>query len=135
MTMIASCYSVTVAVMANSIVFAILHIFNPSGITVLALINLFLYGVLASLMFLYSKNIWLCAGFHTVWNMIQGNVLGIPVSGVKDPSVFSSVFNEKMSFVNGGSFGLEGGLGVTVILVIGCTILSVLLRRRKVTKL
>ncbi len=130
MTSIARRYSLKTAVIANSIVFAVLHVLNPSGITVLAFVNLFLYGVFASMMFIYSENIWLCAGFHTVWNMIQGNVLGIPVSGIRVPSLFAINMNENLSLINGGAFGLEGGLCVTAILIAGCMILFALSRKK-----
>ena len=123
-------YSVKTAVIASSILFALLHVFNPSGISFVALINLFLFGVFASLMFLYSENIWLCAGFHTFWNFVQGNIIGVPVSGIPIPSVFKMTANENMSAVNGGIFGLEGGIPVTVILVAGCLIFYFLIRRK-----
>lgn len=124
-------YSVKTAVIASSILFALLHAFNPSGISLVALINLFLFGVFASQMFLYSENIWLCAGFHTVWNYVQGNVLGVPVSGVPIPSFFKMTTNENMSLINGGNFGLEGGIPVTIILVAGCVILYFLIKRKE----
>ena len=123
MTSIVRRNSVTCAVMVNSLVFSLLHAFNPSGMSVLPLINLFLFGIFASLMFIRSGNIWLCAAFHSVWNLLQGNLLGIPVSGIKIPSILSSVFSERLWFVNGGDFGLEGGIGVSVVLIAGCLIL------------
>ena len=126
-------YSVKTAVIASSILFALLHAFNPSGISLVALINLFLFGVFASQMFLYSENIWLCAGFHTVWNYVQGNVLGVPVSGVPIPSFFKMTTNENMYLINGGNFGLEGGIPVTIILVAGCVILYFLIKRKEKT--
>lgn len=131
MTVIARRYSMPVAIIVSSLVFATLHVLNPSGITVLAFVNLCLYGVFASLLFLYSENIWLCAGYHTVWNMIQGNILGIPVSGVKVPSVLTTTFNNQLSYINGGSFGLEGGIGVTIVLFIGCIIIFILNKRKR----
>lgn len=129
LTSIARRYSVTLAVIANSVVFALLHVFNPTGVSALALFNLFLFGLFASLLFLKSGNIWICAGFHTAWNMAQGNVLGIPVSGINVDSVFASAADSGMTVVNGGDFGLEGGIGVTVLLLIGCAVLMLLRRR------
>jgi len=123
-------YSVKTAVIASSILFALLHAFNPSGLSVIAIVNLFLYGVFASLMFLYSENIWLCAGFHTVWNFIQGNVIGVPVSGIAMPSIFKMTANEDLTLIHGGSFGLEGSIPATVILAAGCLILYFLIKRR-----
>lgn len=123
-------YSVKTAVIVSSILFALLHAFNPSGISFIALINLVLFGVFASLMFLYSENIWLCAGFHTVWNYVQGNVIGVPVSGIPIPSVLEMTSNDNMTLINGGSFGLEGSIPVTVIMLAGCLILYFLLKRK-----
>lgn len=123
-------YSVKTAVIASSILFALLHAFNPSGLSVIAVINLFLYGVFASLMFLYSENIWLCAGFHTVWNFTQGNVIGVPVSGIAMPSFFKMTANEDLTLIHGGSFGLEGSIPATVILAVGCLFLYFLIKRR-----
>ena len=125
LTSISRRYSVTLAVVANSVLFALLHIFNPSGMNGLALFNLFLYGVFASLLFLRSGNIWLCAGFHSAWNMMQGNVLGIPVSGINVESIYMSSADLSMGVVNGGAFGFEGGIGVTLLLLIGCIILMI----------
>ena len=133
MTAIAKRYSVPVAIITNSIVFALLHILNSSGMTILAMVNLFMYGVLASLMYLYTQNIWLCAAYHTTWNMIQGNVLNIPVSGVKVPSVFETTFNDKLAAINGGAFGMEGGIAVTIVVIIGCALLLMMIKRKKQT--
>lgn len=123
LTSIARRNSVTLAVILNSALFAVLHVFNPSGMNVLAMLNLFLFGVFASLLFLRSGNIWLCAGLHSAWNMVQGNVLGIPVSGINVDSVYSSAADSGMTIVNGGSFGLEGGIVVTVMLMVSCAVL------------
>ena len=35
------------------------------------------------------------------------------------PSVFACTVNENRGFINGGSFGLEGGIAVTIVLVAG----------------
>lgn len=123
MTSIVRRNSVTCAVIINSLLFSLLHAFNPSGMAVIPMINLFLFGVFASMMFIRSGNIWLCAAFHSIWNLLQGSVMGIPVSGIKIPSILDSVFSERLWFVNGGNFGLEGGIAVSFVLVVGCLIL------------
>jgi membrane protease YdiL (CAAX protease family) len=112
-------YPVVVAIMINSIVFAMLHLLN-SGISFLAFINLILYGILASLYFIKRGNIWGVAAFHSIWNFVQGNFYGIKVSGMDTgTSVFASSTEAGKAIINGGAFGLEGGLGVTIVLVIG----------------
>lgn len=112
-------YPVAAGIMANSLIFASLHLFN-SGISILAFINLTLFGVFASLYFLKRGSIWGIAAFHSVWNLVQGNVYGVLVSGTSsDCSVFSTTMVEGKELVNGGTFGLEGGIAVTIVFVAG----------------
>lgn len=123
-------YSTLTGVLVNAIFFASLHCLN-SGLTILAIINLFLFGLFASVVFLITESIWTIAAIHSIWNMVQGNFYGISVSG--NPStttVFTSELIAGKEIINGGSFGLEGGLGVTTVLVIGIAIAYVIYRKK-----
>lgn len=121
-------YSMWVAVISNAVIFAALHLLN-SGISVLAFINLVLFGVFASLYFLKRGNIWGIAALHSVWNLVQGNFWGLRVSGiVTECSVLRSTMVDGKEIFNGGAFGPEGGLGVSVVLLIG---ICVLLKNKK----
>lgn len=123
MVSVARKYSMITAILVNALVFAALHLFN-NGITVLAFINLTLFGIFASVYFVKRGNIWGIAALHSVWNFVQGNFYGIQVSGMRlSSSVLSSEVVEGAGFINGGSFGLEGGIAVTICLVIGTVIL------------
>ncbi|MDE6906142.1 MAG: CPBP family intramembrane metalloprotease [Lachnospiraceae bacterium] len=116
-------YPIAVGILANSLSFAVLHLFN-SGISILAFINLVLFGVFASVYFLKRGSIWGIAAFHSVWNLVQGNVYGVFVSGMETHcSVFKTAMVEGRDIINGGSFGLEGGLGVTIVFIVGICIL------------
>lgn len=116
-------YSMVVAIIANSVFFAALHLGN-NGLSVLALINLALFGVFASVYYIKRDNIWGVGAVHSVWNLVQGNVYGIRVSGMESScSVFFTEMTEGMELINGGAFGLEGGLAVTIVLVAGTGIL------------
>ncbi len=111
--------SVLAGILCNSLCFMALHLLN-NGIAPLALVNLFLYGVFASLYFLWRGNIWGIAAFHSMWNFAQGNVFGILVSGGDfGVSLLVSVSDPSGALINGGDFGLEGGLAVTVVLTLG----------------
>lgn len=111
-------YSVAVAVFLNSIVFSLLHIFNP-GVSLLAVINILLVGIVLSLYFLRTGNIWGVGALHSVWNFVQGNVFGMEVSGMDfSCSLFTSSTDPAHSFWNGGAFGPEGGFSVTIVMVI-----------------
>lgn len=126
-------YSVTTGVLASSAVFALLHIAN-SGLSVLAIVNLFLYGVFAALLMIRFNNIRLAGAFHSVWNFVQGNFYGVSVSGMaKMQSILTSHGTDVSAFINGGDFGLEGGICMTMVMVSGIIALfvSIKLKERK----
>ena len=119
LTSMARRYSVPIAVFANSLFFAALHLFND-GMQILPFINIMLFGILASVMFVKTGNIWMCSAVHSIWNLVQGNFYGIQVSGngLMD-SIFITKFITGKELFNGGSFGLEGGLAVTIVCILG----------------
>ncbi len=131
MVSIARRYSMWTAVISNAVIFAALHLLN-NGISVPAFINLVLFGIFASLYFVKKGNIWGVAAVHSVWNLVQGNFWGLRVSGmVTECSVLRSTMVEGRELLNGGAFGPEGGLGVSVVLLVG---ICVLLRKKKDVK-
>lgn len=122
-------YSVSYSIVISAVFFALLHGMN-SHLTFLALINLFLFGVLAALMLVRYENIWIVGAFHSLWNFAQGNLYGIQVSGSSlQKSVFASTSKAELSVINGGAFGMEGGLAVTVVMVAGIAYLIWVLQK------
>lgn len=125
-------YPLAVGIIANAVLFAALHLLN-NGITALAFINLVLFGVFASVYFVKRGNIWGVGALHSIWNLAQGNVYGIRVSGIQTScSVLSSEMVAGRELINGGDFGLEGGLAVTIVLVVGTLVLLATRQRRYV---
>lgn len=123
MISVARRYPIALGIIANSLIFAMLHLLNE-GITALAFINLVLFGVFASIYFIRRCSIWGIGAFHSIWNLVQGNFYGIRVSGMETGcSVLHSEMVPGKELWNGGSFGLEGGLAVTVVLLVGIVIL------------
>lgn len=99
----------------NSLVFGALHLLNP-GVTVLSITNVVLFGVLMSVVVLKLNSIWMACAIHTVWNFVQGNFFGILVSGNDFGTTvfrFESVSGEEL--LNGGNFGMEGGIATTIV--------------------
>lgn len=109
--------SLPVAILVSSLVFAALHLAN-NGLTPLAFFNLFLFGVVMAVYVVKRGNLWGAAAIHSAWNFAQGNLFGVAVSGTSPAdSVFVSTLSERGAMINGGAFGLEGGLAVTLVLV------------------
>lgn len=123
-------YPLAVGIAANALLFAALHLLND-GISVLAFINLVLFGVFASIYFIKRGNIWGVSALHSIWNLAQGNFYGIRVSGMQTScSVLTSEMVAGRELINGGDFGLEGGLAVTIVLVLGSLILLMTRQQR-----
>lgn len=121
------------AVALSSIAFGCAHLGNP-GVTVLAVVNISLFGLFEALYILKRGNIWGVCGIHSLWNFVQGNFYGISVSGIIDPdSVIKMTPVDSKPLINGGDFGLEGGLAVTIVLII--SIIAILLTKTKASEI
>lgn len=117
-TLVKRC-SLPAAVLLSALFFAALHLFN-AGISFIAFLNLLLFGVLTALLTLRRGSVWAASGLHAGWNFLQGNIFGSAVSGLSlGPSVFAVAFAPEKALLNGGSFGPEGGLAVTLTLCLG----------------
>ncbi|MCO5432973.1 CPBP family intramembrane metalloprotease [Enterococcus faecalis] len=131
MNSVASKYNVLLGIIVNTLVFSLLHGLNPS-ITFLALANIFFAGLLFSLVFYLSDNIFLVGAFHAAWNFLLGPVIGIRVSGLDFySSVFRTDLNSENSLINGGKFGFEGGLGLTIAAFVFLSIIFLVIKTKK----
>lgn len=125
-------YRPWLGVVISSLLFAVLHFLNPN-ISLIAVLNLALFGFFAALYALYEQSLWGVFSIHTVWNWAQGNLFGFEVSGQPVPG--GTLFNlEEVGpdIITGGPFGPEGGLAVTLVLVVSCVIVWVMAQREKV---
>ena len=115
-----------IAVLGNALVFMALHMLNP-GVTAWGLGQVFLFGVLASLIIYYWDSLWAAIWMHTAWNFSQSIVFGLPNSGIVSKY---SVFKLEAASARDGifyntSFGVEGSKGANAI--IGGLIVIILL--------
>jgi membrane protease YdiL (CAAX protease family) len=123
-------YRIPAAVVVSSVIFALLHSMNAAVFTnVFPMLNLFLAGVLLALLREASGGLWMPIGVHITWNFFQGNIFGMAVSGMKMESILQlEIVN---AFIAGGGFGLEGSFVNTLVSVIACTVLVVILLKRR----
>ncbi|MDE6731147.1 MAG: CPBP family intramembrane metalloprotease [Oscillospiraceae bacterium] len=111
------------AILINAILFGFMHASN-NGFSIPAVINLTLFGVMISLYVLRTDNLWGACAIHSIWNFVQGNFYGLPVSGLNTgATIFSASLVEKKDLLNGGAFGLEASLPCTIVLTITILIL------------
>ena len=109
-------YPVWVAVLVNSAVMAISNI-TAEGVGFIAFMNMVLFSILMSMLFIRTGNLWMITFMHASWNFVQGNIFGFLTSGVyPGDSVFRTTSNIAREFVNGAEFGIEGGLAASLVL-------------------
>jgi uncharacterized protein len=102
------------AILIPALGFGVIHLnFSP-----IPLANITLVAIFFSFVALRQGSLWTVAGLHTGWNYIQGNILGIPVSGSARQTslVFLSPSDGSWDWLTGGSFGIEGGAAATLVL-------------------
>lgn len=129
MTSLAKGTSLSFAMILSSLLFSFFHRAN-AGVSPLAFLNLFLFGILASLYMIRGGNLFGAAALHALWNIGEGLILGSPVSGELLPtSLFSLTLAENASLLHGGAFGLEGGIAVTFALTMGIAVLGMMKTR------
>jgi len=114
---IAAKNGIILAIILNSCLFGFLHFFN-SGFSILPLINIILVGIFFSVYAYGTDNIIGVCAIHSMWNFAQGNLYGIPVSGMNMGASIFEINNFSDSLLSGGTFGAEGGLACTIVLVI-----------------
>ena len=102
-------------IVVPSLIFGLIHLTNPN-VTLLSVVNIVLLGIALSLMYYKSGNVWMCIGFHIAWNLFQSVVYGMPVSGLDVPAFLVSAYPVG-NLLNGGGFGIEGGVLTTVAAV------------------
>lgn len=129
---VASKNRIVLAIVLNSVFFGLAHSFNM-GLTPLAFCNLILFGVFASIYSIKFDNLWGVCGIHSFWNFMQGNFWGVQVSGIDtSTSVFVSSACENKDILNGGAFGLEGSIFVTIVLSVSIIIVLLFKKSTKV---
>lgn len=119
------------AIIGSGLLFGLMHMTNP-GATLWGGISVALAGgMLLGTLYALTRSLWVTIGYHAAWNVVQGPLLGIPVSGNELPA-FLQVTVTGPDWLTGGVFGAESS-GVTVGMISALTIVlgMMLVRRRR----
>ena len=122
-------WNVVAALIISSVLFGILHCFNP-GMTRMRRVGIILVGFMLGATYLYSGSIWMPLGIHWIWNTLEDTVFGSAVSGgSSDGSMIQAQFHGS-DLMTGGSCGIEASV-VTMIFTVIITIYFLLHSREK----
>ena len=109
--------SIWSALLVTSMLFSLMHAMNPD-ISWMGFGNILLAGIWLGVARLVTGSLWLPISLHTGWNFFLGSVFGFPVSGIHERSLFVTETGGP-AIITGGTFGPEGGLLATAVLLLG----------------
>ena len=112
-----------VALFISAVLFSLMHLFNPNFAFV-PFLNIMLAGCFLGASYIYTRNLCFPIALHWFWNWIQGSVLGYKVSGneFSNKNLLILHFPEE-NLINGGTFGFEGSILCSLLLVLGTVII------------
>jgi CAAX protease family protein len=117
MPVIGARHGTLIGVVVSSLFFSLAHA-GSRGITWLGFLNLFLFGVFASVYALAEGGIWGIGAWHAFWNWTRGDLLGFATDGSPHTGLLNSIIATGPDIISGGAFGLEGGLACTTVFLI-----------------
>ena len=105
------------ALILTAALFAFMHTQN-NNVTLLSILNLFIAGLILGVNYIHTRNLWFAIFFHFGWNFFQGTVLGYKVSGIETGSSIMQQGLMGPETLTGGSFGFEGSIICTILLLL-----------------
>lgn len=124
--------NIPLGIVIPSGVFALLHFLNPGALNnPIPTVNLILISIVFALMTLFTNSIWMAIGYHFTWNFFQGKIFGMNVSGLVIPNPLFQLNLKNNDLFYGGQFGPEGGLLVTIVLLISLGLMYYGYKNRK----
>ncbi len=108
------------AVAAQALIFGGLHLFN-AGAAAMTLISVTLLGAFWTLIYVYSRNLWVVIANHAAWN-VTIFVSGVPLSGQEEWRLSAPLESSSQGpvWLTGGGFGPEDS--IINILVMACAV-------------
>jgi membrane protease YdiL (CAAX protease family) len=98
----------------SGLLFAALHAGNQN-VSLLALTNIALAGVMLGLAYELHRRLWFPIGLHLAWNLASGPILGYEVSGYVSHLTLFRTVGSGPQLLTGGGFGLEGSIWATAV--------------------
>ena len=116
------------ALIVSSIIFGLLHIFQPEATLWSSFAIAVEAGLLLGAAYKYSGTLWLPIGIHWAWNFTQGNIFGFAVSGSDAGDALIQASVSGPDILTGGAFGAEASV---ISLLVGLALsLWFILRKR-----
>lgn len=123
------------AVLLNSLLFAVIHMFK-GGTSVLYILNVFLTGIFLSLLFALTDNLWLVTALHAAHNMIYLGVFGVIGAGnnLQHGSFLQTTLSSQANpfLVGSRSEPISGGGIVVIVMALAALVTAYLVKKKQV---
>jgi membrane protease YdiL (CAAX protease family) len=122
------------ALFLSSLLFGLSHMDNPSADVVSTVGIMLEGGILLGGAYMLTRRLWFPMGIHASWNLTQGEIFDIPVSG-NDAHGLVKGSLQGPDLLTGGGFGLEGSLiSITIATAAGLAIVWLAVRRGQLVR-
>lgn len=112
------------ALAVSGVIFALAHIPNDN-VTLIAVANTAVAGLLFAAAYLVTRRLWLPIGMHFAWNFVSDGLFSLPTSGHPARGLLQGQLTGP-EWLTGGAYGLEGSALTFVVM----SLATVLLLRR-----
>jgi len=120
------------ALLISAAFFGAAHIFNPGASLWSSAAIAIEAGLLLAMIYHVTRSLWACIGLHAAWNIMQGTVYGIPVSGGAGKGWLVSS-RTGPDWLSGGAFGAEASVvALAICSLLTLALLIVALRRSSI---
>ena len=116
----------------SALFFGAVHVGNPGATLWSSTAIAIEAGILLGLLYHVTRSLWICAGMHLAWNVLQGTVFGIAVSGLPADGFLVAKMTGP-AWLSGGDFGAEASVvALLVCTTLSAVLLAIALRRRSI---
>lgn len=115
------------AIVLTSVVFGVLHVFNPN-VAVSAIVLVTIAGLFLGALVYRMRSLWAATAAHFAWNVTLAVFLHTALSGQEVPVGDYRVIDAGPDWATGGAWGPEGGAGAIAGMLVAA---ALLLRRRR----
>lgn len=104
------------ALLITALLFGLLHLANPNATLIAAVAIALEAGVLLAAAYMFTRRLWLPIGIHFAWNLTQGGVFGVSISGNQAGGLLQGTLKGPV-ILTGGEFGAEASIIAVIVCI------------------
>jgi membrane protease YdiL (CAAX protease family) len=123
-----------IALLVSAALFGLSHMDNPNADTISTVGIALEGGILLGGAYMLTRRLWLPMGIHAAWNVTQGELFDVPVSGRDSHGIVDATL-QGPTLLTGGGFGLEASvISITIGTAAGLALIVMAVKRGRVVR-